>query len=152
VHSEGENKRRAAEGSCEAVLIQASPDVAAWLIGQEGENVEQLEREIRRPIYVRARHQYHVERYEILPGDMLELERELFPYHGGQVVDCQVTKMDLIVPPRSAGWWARSLRAPANRPRFDGQTPRVRLVDVRRPSAPADPVPPAAWVDRSEPI
>jgi ribonuclease G len=152
IQIEREIKRRCAEIDLDAVLVHASPEVAAWLIGPEGENVEQLEREVRRPIYVRARHHFHVEKYEVLPGDMLEIERQMLPFHGGQVVDCLVTKLDLIVPPRSAGWVDGYFVDLANGTRFDGQTTRVRLVDVRRSFALAEPVAPAASVDRSEPI
>jgi hypothetical protein len=93
-----------------------------------------------------------VEQYEVLPGDMLEIEDEMLPFHGGQVVDCLVSKMELIVPPRSAGWVDGYFVDLANGTRFDGQTTRVRLVDVRRSFALAEPVAPAASVDRSEPI
>ncbi len=136
----------------DAILVNAHPEVAAWLVGPEGESVEQMERMLRRPIYIRARHDYHVEKYEILPGDMMEMEREMMPFHGGQVVDCQITKIELITPPRSAGWTNGFFVDVANGARHQGQTIRVRLTDVRRSFALGEPVAPSTAVDRSEPI
>ena len=54
--------------------------------------------------------------------------------------------------PRSAGWVDGYFVDLANGTRFVGQTTRVRLVDVRRSFALAEPIPPAGSVDRSEPI
>src|SRR5690606_4184806 len=88
--------RTCAQQEVEAIIVYANPEVAGWLIGPEGEAVEQLERTIRRPVYVRARHDFHIEKFEILPGDMMELERQMVPFRGGQVVECLVTKLDLI--------------------------------------------------------
>ena len=83
---------------------------------------------------------------------MMEMEAQILPFHGGQVVECQVAKMELIVPPRSAGWVDGYFVDVANGARFEGQTTRVRLVDVRRSFALAEPVSPAASVDTGEPI
>ena len=107
---------------------------------------------IRRPVYIRADQDYHVEKYEIMPGDMMEMERQMMPFHGGQVVDCKVTKIDLITPPRSAAWANGYFVDLANGARYQGQTIRVRLTDVRRSFALGDPIPASTSVDRSEPI
>ncbi|HEU4751808.1 MAG TPA: Rne/Rng family ribonuclease, partial [Armatimonadota bacterium] len=152
IQIEREIQRLCARQEVDAVLVYANPEVAAWLIGAEGEGVEQMERLIRRPVYVRARHDYHVEKYEIVPGDMMELERQMMPFHGGQVVDCAVTKMDLITPPRSAAWADGYFVDLANGVRFQGERTRVRLTDVRRSFALGEPVAPSTAVDRSEPI
>lgn len=141
-----------AKSEVEAVMISANPEVAAWLIGPEGESVEQLERMLRRPVYIRARHDFHVEKYEVMPADMMELERQMMPFHGGQVVDCQVAKIELITPPRSAAWVDGYFVDLANGARYQGQHARVRLTDVRRSFALGEPVAPSTAVDRSEPI
>src|SRR5947209_4328142 len=104
IQIEREVRRLCAKTDVDAILVYANPEVVAWLIGPEGESIEFLERSVRRPVYVRARHDYHMEKYELLPADMMELERQLLPYHGGNVVDCLVTKIDLVTPPRSAAW------------------------------------------------
>jgi ribonuclease G len=152
IQIEREVLRLCAKQEVDAVLLYTNPEVAAWLIGAEGESVERLERIVRRPVYVRARHDFHIEKYEVLPGDMLELERDLFPYHGGHVVEAVVQKMDLITPPRSAAWADGYFVDLANGAKLDGQRTRVRLTDVRRSFAMGEPVAPASIVDRSEPM
>jgi ribonuclease G len=152
IQIEREVKRLCAATNVDAVLVYASPEVAAWLVGPEGESVEDLERQVRRPVYVRARMDYHVEKYEVLPADMMELERQILPFHGGQVVDCLVTKIDLITPPRSAAWVDGYFVDLANGSKYQGQTARVRLTDVRRSFALGEPIAPSTAVDRSEPI
>lgn len=143
-------KRRCAEQDMDAILVHAAPEVAAYLVGPEGDNIEQLEKEVRRPIYVRARHDFHVEKFEIMPGDMMELEQQIMPYRGGQVVECLVQKIDLITAPRSAAWVDGYFVDLANGTRFQGQRTKVRLIDVRRSFALGEPV--SHTLDKSEPI
>jgi ribonuclease G len=145
-------RRKCAEGAFEAVLVHAHPEVCAHLIGPEGENVEAIERLLRRPIYVRARHDFHLEKFEVLPSDMMELEKGLLPYRGGQVVECEVQKMELITAPRSAAWVNGYFVDLANGTRYQGSRIRVRLTDVRRSFALGEPVAPATAVDKTEPI
>jgi len=152
IQIEREIRRRCAKEEMEAVLVYVHPEVAVWLVGPEGESVERLERSLRRPVYVRARQDQHVEKFEILPGDMLELEQGMMPFHGGQVVECSVTKMELITPPRSAAWVDGYFVDLANGVRFQGQTARVRLTDVRRSFALGELVPGSAAVDRGGPV
>lgn len=152
IQIEREIKRLCAKTDVDAILVTASPEVAAWMVGPEGESIEQLERMLRRPVYVRARQDYHIEKFEIVPGDMMEMERQMMPFHGGQVVDCLVSKLDLITPPRSAAWADGYFVDLANGVKFQGQVTRVRLTDVRRSFALGEPVAPSTAVDRSEPI
>jgi ribonuclease G len=146
IQIEREIQRLCAKQEVDAILVYANPEVAAQLIGAEGESVEQMERLIRRPVYIRARHDYHVEKYEIMPGDMMELERQMMHFHGGEVVDCLVTKNELITPPRSAAWSNGYFVDVANGVKFQGERTRVRLTDVRRSFALGDPVAPSTAV------
>jgi ribonuclease G len=152
IQVEREVMKLCAEKEIDSVLIHANPDVVAWLVGAEGESVERLERILRRPVYVRARHDFHIEKFEVLPADMMELERDMFPYHGGQVVECLVQKLELITAPRSAAWANGYFVDLANGAKLDGQRVRVRLTDVRRSFALGEPVAPSTAVDKSEPI
>jgi len=83
---------------------------------------------------------------------MMELEQQILPYRGGQVVECMVQKMDLVTAPRSAAWVDGYFVDLANGTRFQGQKARVRLTDVRRSFALGEPVTPAHALDKSEPI
>ncbi len=152
INIEREVMKTCAKAEVDAILVHANPQVAMWLIGPEGEGVDRLERIIRRPVYVRAHHDYHTERFEVEPGDMMEMERQMMPFHGGQVVEAEVGKSDLITPPRAAAWVDGYFVDLANGSRHQGQRIRVRLTDVRRSFALGDPVAPVTSVDRSEPI
>jgi ribonuclease G len=145
-------RRKCAEGDFDSLLVHAHPEVCTHLIGAEGENVEAVERLVRRPVYVRARHDYHIEKFEVVASDMMELENDLLPFRGGQVVECAVQKMDLITAPRSAAWVDGYFVDLANGTRYQGSKIRVRLTDVRRSFALGEPVAPPNALDKSEPI
>lgn len=152
IQIEREILKLCADREVDAVLVHANPEVAAWVIGAEGEGVERLERMIRRPVYVRAQHELHIEKFEVMGADMMEMEREMHPFHGGQVVECRVQKLDLITPPRSAAWADGYFVDLANGAKLEGQRVKVRLTDVRRSFALGEPVAPSTAVDKSEPI
>ena len=50
IQIEREIRRLAAKQELDAVLVYCNPEVAAWMIGSEGDDVEQLERLIRKPV------------------------------------------------------------------------------------------------------
>jgi hypothetical protein len=93
-----------------------------------------------------------MEKFEVLPCEMMEVEKQLFPYRGGQVVECDVQKLELITAPRSAAWIDGYFVDLANGTRYQGSKIRVRLTDVRRSFALGEPVAPATALDKSEPI
>ena len=152
IQIEREIKRRCAQEDLEAVLIYCNPEVAIHLIGPEGENLEAIERRTRRPIYVRANHDFHVEKYEISPCEMMEMEQDLMEYHGGQVVEAVVSQSDLITPPRAPAWVDGYFVDLDKGVKHQGERLRIRLTDVRRSYAIGEPVPSSRSVDRSEPI
>ncbi len=137
--------RLCAKQEVDAVIVTCNPDTAIWLIGPEGEGVERLERIIRRPVYIRGRQECHVEKFEVQAADMMEMERQMMPFRGGQVVEALVTKGELVTPPRSAAWVDGYLVDLANGSRYQGQRIRVRLTDVRRSYALGDPVAQTGW-------
>lgn len=140
IRIEREILKLCAEKDVDAVLVYANPEVVVWLVGAEGDAVERLERTIRRPVYVRARHEMHQERYEIHAAEMQEMERELMALRGGDVVECMVVPHSLIASPRSAAWVDGYLVDLGNAARFQGQTLRARLSEVRRSFALGEPV------------
>ncbi len=63
---ERELRKLAATTPHEAFVVSAHPDVCAHLIGAQGEDIEELERELRRSIYVRSVPSWHhIEKYDI---------------------------------------------------------------------------------------
>lgn len=123
----------------EAYLIEAEPQVAEHLIGDEGENVEMLEHTLRRALFVRAHPDLPLEEYRIIGGTLEELKRLHLPYRRAQVVECRVTA-SALAPQAKIGWvngyciqWTKE--AP--------REPLVKAVleEVRRSYALADPIP-----------
>lgn len=147
IRIEREVMRLCATQEVEALMIHANPEVVANLIGPEGESIEQLERMLRRPLYIRAHAEYHVEQYEVVPGDIQEMDRSMLPFRNGQIVEAQVAKMELIQSPRSAAWVDGYFVDLANGSKFQGQRIRIRLTDVRRSFSLAEPAP-GAPIDR----
>jgi ribonuclease G len=147
LHIERELRRLTDNQNCEAFLVTAHPDVAAHLIGPQGEDIEDLECELFRSIYVRATAPWHhIEKFEIDPGTIQRIEQAVQAPHRGQVVECVVARDD---PHGDRAPWSIGYLLPnrafqvdiANGAKFAGQTVRVRLGDARRSIAIGDVVP-----------
>jgi ribonuclease G len=131
--------RRLAVGSnAEAFTVSAHPDVCAHLIGAQGEDVESLERSLRRAVYIRAVPSWHhIEKYEVDPTSIQKIEQQQPMPRRGQVVEVIVARED---PLGDRAPWAmgyllphRSLQVDlVNGAKFLGHTVRVKLIDVRR--------------------
>lgn len=118
--------------------MSAHPDVCAHLIGAQGEDLEDLERQLRRSIYVRSVPAWHhIEKFDIDQGGLQKFEQALTPPRRGQIVEVQVGRDD---PQGDRAPWATAHLLPqrafqvelANGARFQGQSVKVRLTDVRR--------------------
>lgn len=138
LHIERELRRLVAASGSEAFLIAAHPHVAAHLVGPQGEDIEQLERLLRRSIFVRAMPSWHhVEKYDIEPGTASKIEAAVPTPKRGQIVECVVSRDD---PHGERAPLALAHLLPqrafpielANGAKFAGQTVRARLLDVRR--------------------
>lgn len=135
---EREIRRLATTSNAEAFVVAAHPHVAAHLIGPQGVDVEDLERQIRKSVYVRAvPGWHHVEKYEIEPGSPAKIEQNSPAPKRGQIVECHVDRDD---PQGDRAPWATAHLLPhrsflvdlSNGAKFPGQNVRVRLTDVRR--------------------
>lgn len=135
---EREIRRLATTSNAEAFVVAAHPHVAAHLIGPQGVDVEDLERQIRKSVYVRAvPGWHHIEKYEIEPGSPAKIEQNSPAPKRGQIVECHVDRDD---PQGDRAPWATAHLLPhrsflvdlSNGAKFPGQNVRVRLTDVRR--------------------
>ncbi len=141
-----------AEGEHEAFLLKVNPQVAIHLMGAQGQDIERLERQTRRALYVRADPDLHVEEYKLEPGDLQQMERQIVRYRPGQVVECQVCRDTLIMLPRAAGWCDGYFVDLANGGEHQGERVRVRLSHIHRSYALGEVVMPAKVLDKAEPI
>ncbi len=135
---ERELRRLAATTNADAFIVAAHPQVAANLIGPQGEDIEDLERELHVCITVRAVPSWHhVEKFEVDPAPAQKIEQSFPVPHRGQIVECTVSRDD---PHGDRAPWAVSHLLPhrgyqvdlTNGAKFAGQTVRVQLLDVRR--------------------
>ena len=132
IQVERELKKLSSKVDDEAFLVTAHPEVAAYLIGSGGQTVDYIEKEIRRAIYVRGNSDLHMEMYEIVPGDLQEIEKQMLPYRKSQVVECEVVRNLFVSLPRSSAWADGYMIDLSNGGKHIGQRVKARLAKVSR--------------------
>jgi ribonuclease G len=133
MQAEREIGKLANEVSSEAILVIAHPDVVANIVGEQGEDIERLERQVRRSIYVRAQPHFHVEKFEVEPGSMARIEQSYPIPKRGQIVECAVQKSVISDPPWATAHIEGGYQVEiSNGAKFLGQNIRVRLTSTNR--------------------
>jgi len=138
INVERELAHKAAQEDDEAFLITVHPEVAEFLIGPRGETIKEIERQIRRAVYVRSVHDHHIEKYEIQPGDLQEIEKQMLPFQKSQIVECEVVRNPFVSLPRAAAWSNGYMVDLANGGKYIGQKVKARLMNVTRSYAEGD--------------
>lgn len=147
---ERDMRRRLAE-SGNAFLIECHPAVVESLIGADGENVEDLEHELNRGIYLRANFDFAFEEYTITSGTIDEFDANQMGYRRAQVLECNVRRssfenLNKVIGWTDAGYYIELLDGVGH----VGHRVKVCLQDIRRSFAVADVIlPGAAVVSRS---
>jgi ribonuclease G len=134
---------RAANEPGNALLVEAHPDVSEWIIGADGECIEELEHRVRRAIYVRSNPSLPVEEYEIKNGTTAEFSQVLSHYKRAQVLECDVVQSVLSAgEPKAVGWSDDGyyLRLSNGLEHIGGRV-KANITEVRRSHAAANPVP-----------
>lgn len=131
--AEREMMKTAAEVDDEAFIVTANPEVAEYLIGPNGENAVALEAKIRRALYIRAEKDLHIEKYEILPGDLQEIESQMVPIKRGQIIECEVVRNPFTSLPRACAWTDDGYMIDlSNGGKFIGQHIKARIKKISR--------------------
>ena len=143
-------QRLSSEADHEAFLVTASPEVAFHLVGSCGEVADEIERRMKRALYVRSNDAMHVEKYEIMPGDLQEMERHMLPWKQGEVVDCHVVRNPFSILPRASAWLDGYLVELENGGRYLGRHVKAKLSDVRRSCAFGEVTAPGKSIDKPE--
>ena len=116
-----------------AYLVECHPAVVEALIGPDGENVEELEHDVRRGIYLRANFDMEYEEYEIKTGTIDQFDREHLGYRRSQVVECNVRRSAFDNVSKIIGWTDSGYYVELDRGEdFVGMRTRVCLLDLRR--------------------
>ncbi len=83
-----------------AILVEVHPSVASLLIGAGGQNLEKLEKETGKSIYVKGSEDCHLEDVNVKAlGDKGEVEKKALPVDEGQVLQLEVEE------PHAANSW-----------------------------------------------
>lgn len=126
-----------------AYLIECHPTVVEALIGLDGENVEELEHEMRRGIYFRANFDMEYDEYEITTGTIDDFDRIHMGFRRAQVVECNVRRSAFENANRTLGWtddgyFVELIDAEP----YLGHRVKVVLQDIRRSYAVGDVITP----------
>lgn len=132
IQVERDIRKLAADVDDEAFLVTVHPEVAEYLIGANGQLIDDIERFTRRAIYIRASISSHVETFDIQPGDLVEIEKQMLPYRKGQVVEGEVVRNPFISLPRASAWTNGYMVDLINGGKFIGQKVKIRMTKVAR--------------------
>ena len=139
---EREIEKKANTVNSEAILVIVHPDVAAQLVGPTGDDIEKLERQVHRAIYVRSEPHWHIEKFQIEPGTMQRIEQAYPLPKRGTTVECAVVKHAISSPPWVSAHVLNGYQVDiSNGGKFLGQNVRVRLQTVTRSLAIGDTLP-----------
>lgn len=128
-----------------AFLIECHPSVVEALIGLDGENVEELEHQMRRGIYIRANFDYEYEEYEIKAGSIEEFDAKDMNFRRAQVLECNVRRSAFENTSRIVGWTDNGYFIElADAEEYVGHRAKVVLQDIRRSYAVANVILPGA--------
>lgn len=128
-----------------AFLVECHPAVVEALIGLDGENVEELEHQMRRGIYIRANFDMEYEDYEITSGTIEQFDVEQMGFRRAQVLECNVRRSAFENATRIVGWTDNGYFVELiDAEEYVGHRAKVVLQDIRRSYAVADVILPGA--------
>ncbi len=150
IELERELRRLVSETDEEAFVVTVNPEVAVHLIGPMGETIDEIERRLKRAIYVRANEELHIEKSEIVPGNMQEVDEHMLPFKPSEVVECQVVRNPFSLLPRSTAWLDGYLIDLSNGGKYIGQTVKAKLTETKRSYALGEVVSGAKSLDKAQ--
>lgn len=122
-----------------AFVVECHPAVVEALIGLDGENVEDLEHEMRRGIYIRANFDMEYEEYEIRSGTIEEFDRQFMGFRRAQVLEVNVRRSAFENVGKVVGWTDNGYYIELlDGTEYIGGRAKVCLQDIRRSYAVAD--------------
>jgi ribonuclease G len=130
--------RKLNEGG-DAFLVECHPAVVETLIGADGEEIEVLEHELKRGLYIRANFDFEYDEYEIKTTTIEEMDAKMLDTRRAQVVDCSVRSssvngLDKIIGWTDEGFYIELLTGEE----MVGHRSKVIIQDVRRSFAVGD--------------
>jgi ribonuclease G len=134
-----------------AFIVECHPAVVEALIGLDGENVEELEHQMRRGIYIRANFDMEYEEYEIRSGSIEDFDKQYMGYRRAQVLEANVRRSAFEGSNKVVGWTDNGFYVELmDGGNFVGNRAKVILQDIRRSYAVGDVIlPGSAAMSRS---
>jgi len=122
-----------------AFLVECHPSVVEALIGSDGENVEELEHEMRRGIFIRANFDMDYEEYEIQSGTIEQFDAQVMGFRRAQVLEVNVRRSAFENANKAIGWTDNGYYIElVDGIEYVGNRCRVLIQDLRRSYAVAD--------------
>lgn len=122
-----------------AYYVECHPAVVENLIGTDGAEVEELEHELQRGLYLRADPDCALAEFQIKSGNIDDLERRLMNYRRAQVVEVNVRRSSMERVDKAIGWTDSGYYVELiDAGEHMGQRVKVVLQDIRRSFAVAD--------------
>ena len=135
---EREMKRKLPEPG-NAFFIECHPGVVESLIGLDGEDIEDLEHDLKRGLYIRASFDFDFEDFEITSGTIDEFDRGLMGFRRAQVLECNVRRSASETSNKAIGWTDSGYYVELlDGFEHIGHRVKVVLQDIRRSFAVAD--------------
>ncbi|MBS1713434.1 MAG: Rne/Rng family ribonuclease [Armatimonadetes bacterium] len=135
---EREMKRKLSEPG-NAFFIECHPGVVESLIGLDGEDIEDLEHDLKRGLYIRANFDFDFEDFEITSGTIDEFDRSLMGFRRAQVLECNVRRSASESSNKAIGWTDSGYYVELlDGIEHVGHRVKVVLQDIRRSFAVAD--------------
>lgn len=122
----------ASEVDEEAFMVTAHPEVVMHLVGSGGEVIDEIERRLKRGIYIRANDAMHIEKYEIVPGDLQQMDKYMMPWKKGETIECSVVRNPFSMLPRASAWFDGYLVELENGGKYVGKRVKAKLSDIGR--------------------
>jgi len=125
-----------------AFFIECHPAVVESLIGADGEEIEELEHELRRGLYIRANFDFNIEDFEVTSGTIDDMDDRLMGYRRAQVLECNVRRSHSDYSEKAIGWTDGGYYVELlDGTDLVGARAKVVLRDIRRSFAVADVIP-----------
>lgn len=122
-----------------AFLVECHPAAVEAMIGADGANIEELEHELNRGIYLRANFDYEFEEYTIESGTIEQFDRSNMGFRRAQILECFVRRSEYDNAKKAIGWTDNGYYAELlDGENFIGHRVKIQLLDIRRSFAVAD--------------